>query len=242
VDADLVRLHDGLLDDDAAQRIREHLAQCPRCRELDDAISFSRSALETLSPIEAHEREREQARAAMLAELHSGGKPPHSNALRAVAAALILVAGMAWWWYRPRVRFVPAPPQRRSIETMEASSPQSTTSIADARRLVEHLKPETIFRRLIGRSGSTLFYEIDSQPVTLVVARADALPDPPPSLVASKRLELRHDREARIFTWSASGDAYSLRVPAGVPVAHACAICHEGTRMMPLIERATRGM
>jgi anti-sigma factor RsiW len=261
-DANLVRLHDGLLDEDSARRVREHLTRCERCRQLDEAIRFSRVALESLSPVTQQEVDREKARAAMLASM------PRRTTSRwrfpAVAAAVILIGVIAWWYY-PHVRFVNGPRVPRSIESIAIAEGRAwregngvvtepVASIETARSLVaSHTGVVPNLQdvpRLLGLTqtrvgsapASTLVYRIDDRPVVLVVARAERLVDPPPSLLSTKRLELRHDGTARVFTWSASGDAYSLSVPEGVSVSKACAVCHQGTRMMPLIEKSTRRM
>ena len=261
-DANLVRLHDGLLGDDAARSVREHLTRCARCRQLDEAIRSNRVALESLSPVEQKESDREKARAAMLASIQRGATPRWR--FPAVAAAVILISAVAWWFY-PHVRFVNGPAQPRSIESIAIAEARAwregagtvtepVSSIETARSLVAShtgVVPNLQdVRQLVGLTqtrvgsapASTLVYRIDRRAVVLVVARAGRLHDPPPSLLSTKRLELRHDGDARIFTWSASGDAYSLSVPRGVSVSKACAVCHQGTRMMPLIEKSTRNM
>ncbi len=95
-DANLVRLHDGLLDEDATRRVCEHLARCERCRDLGEAIRFNRFALASLAPVAPGEADREKARAAMLASMQRGTTSRWR--FPAVAAAVVLIGVIAWWY------------------------------------------------------------------------------------------------------------------------------------------------
>lgn len=247
--AELARLHDGLLDAERERAVREHVAVCVACREMDAAIAFSRELLSHLSPVEMREADRAAARAALE---KAAARRRNPWVIAVAAAALVVVAG-AVWLTRPRVRFVAPPAEVRSIERVattaedawrrgRGSVEERTSSIDRVREIVrDRTEVETRLRpvarsnrRVIGVSSSaagsarvvTVVFDIGGQPVTLAVARSAALADGPPSLLFAKRLEVRHGRDMRVFTWSAGGDAYSLAVPRGVAVADACAICH----------------
>jgi len=112
-EGELARLHDGLLDDERARLLREHVEGCAECREIDRSIVFSRSMLAQLSPAEMSERDRESARAAIVA---AAARPRWSWRRWASIAAAIVIVAIAGVLFRPRVSFAAPPAKPRSIE------------------------------------------------------------------------------------------------------------------------------
>ncbi|HKO59308.1 MAG TPA: hypothetical protein VJ276_25805, partial [Thermoanaerobaculia bacterium] len=140
---------------------------------------------------------------------------------------------------------VPAPPTARSIEAATRMPAGRRASLDEARRhtgVAPPLRDAHILAIATSQAPiASLVCEVNGQTVVLALARAANLPDAPPSLLRTKRIEVRREAGRRLFTWSASGDAYSLSVPNGVEAARACALCHAGTRIAPFIASSMRG-
>lgn len=247
VDGDLVLLADGLLPAHREEQVRAHLEQCAACRELADAIAFSHRALSDIRTAELTNDDRQKIRASL--SVARGRRSFHAMRWLAAAAVLIVVAGV--FAFRPRARFVDAPRQLRSIERA-ALAPRPFERVESVRaaldRLRSHsgttpnLKPDSAQRRLVSIHESTLVYDINGRSITLAVALKRNTPDAAPDLRVIKQLEVRQLPDARIFTWSAGRDAYSLIVPRGVDAAAACAICHDGTPTLEHIRSVARGV
>ena len=246
VDGDLVLLRDGLLDPRDEARVRAHLTGCARCRELDAAIAFNCDVLSELEPPEMRAEDVARVRASL-----RDAAPKRVWPRIALAAAALLVVAFTAFLLRPHVVFVNAPGRPRSIERVAwaAQTFERVASRDDARTRIQRqtgawpkLKPDRGNRRLVGVAPGTFVYDIDGRRVRLAVALARNVPDAAPSLPWAKRLEVRHTSGARVFTWSAGQDTYSLIVPRGVAAEDACAICHDGTRTLEIIRPAAKGL
>lgn len=260
VDRDLLPLHEGLLDETRASHVRRHLERCARCRERLDAIRFSHDLLRQLPNVELHDADIAAARTAMLVAVPVPQRP--WRWLAVATACIVLLAGATIWIRAPRLHLATPPAAARSLEAAAVTAPWSVRnstpniSIGAAQQLVEShsgVRPRikaSRQRELIGVQSlqlesapvSLIRYDINHQPVMLAVAQSRRVADLPPSKFWAKHVEVRRRDNARVFTWSSSGDAYSLVVPNGVPAAAACAICHEGTSTLAYIRSATRGL
>lgn len=91
--------------------------------------------------------------------------------------------------------------------------------------------------RLDGGAAAAIALRVDSEPVTLVVAPEDAVPDAPRwGLFAGKRVVAKSEGGMHFLTWRNSGQAYTLVSRLGRHGERSCLVCHTDPARRALVE------